>query len=276
MPYVLPQEIIDQVIDQVHNNSPRTLKACSLICRSWTNRSQTHLHHTISIRDSPSGASLAPITLDRYSTPHVADMVRHVDVSLRYPIPQNEYIFLGIWEVISRLRNVRVLSFAGIDWEYAQLDKDQFKDIFRGVTSLELRSCRCELPENFFSFISNFPNLTELSLSDTQWKGEGPFNWAPSKSCVYIPGQRIRKITVDGEDEESLDFLRSISRWLSILSKVTTHDFTLDWRAEYPAEAFSLFLRSLGDSLGRLMINVINETSLDLSKSCSRTHAFML
>ncbi|KAF9651967.1 hypothetical protein BDM02DRAFT_322136 [Thelephora ganbajun] len=49
--YVLPQEIVDLIIDQLQT-SPSTLRSCSLVSRRWTARSQKHLFSRVVIRSN--------------------------------------------------------------------------------------------------------------------------------------------------------------------------------------------------------------------------------
>ncbi|KAF9789282.1 hypothetical protein BJ322DRAFT_530158 [Thelephora terrestris] len=47
----LPQEIIDYIIDLLHNQS-RTLSQCCLVSKSWVPRTRKHLFGTIRFRSS--------------------------------------------------------------------------------------------------------------------------------------------------------------------------------------------------------------------------------
>lgn len=76
----VPQELIDQFIDHLHDDR-KTLKACCMVSRSWKPSSQFHLFCAISVTDSSD--SFAAF-LRAY--PHIAAYIRHLRF---YPAPKN-------------------------------------------------------------------------------------------------------------------------------------------------------------------------------------------
>lgn len=52
MSTILPQELIDSVIDHCHDSRP-TLKTCAVICKAWLSPSRSHLFHTITLHPPP-------------------------------------------------------------------------------------------------------------------------------------------------------------------------------------------------------------------------------
>ncbi|KAF9644811.1 hypothetical protein BDM02DRAFT_3121289 [Thelephora ganbajun] len=48
----LPPELCDHTIDQLRNQ-PKALKACSVVSKLWTPRSQKHIFSTISFNGDP-------------------------------------------------------------------------------------------------------------------------------------------------------------------------------------------------------------------------------
>ena len=49
---MLPPEVCDHIIDQLHDQ-PNALKTCSVVSKSWTSRSRTHIFSTISFNGNP-------------------------------------------------------------------------------------------------------------------------------------------------------------------------------------------------------------------------------
>jgi hypothetical protein len=47
--FILPQELIDNIIDQLHDNRP-TLKSCALVCKSWLPCSRFHIFCHVSLQ----------------------------------------------------------------------------------------------------------------------------------------------------------------------------------------------------------------------------------
>ncbi len=249
----LPPEIWNQIINELYDHH-NALEACSLTCCSWTYHSQTHIHHTIALVCTPNFQG--PFADDRYSTPRVARMVRH----LRLTLLPRVTVFVArpkVWQVLNRLHHVDTLMVCQGSWNYGQPDKVQFVDVFRNVVSLDLFWCDYESPDNFLAFISGFPSLTKLHLFDTFWQGNKSWDWTPSTADP--PGKQIHTFIISGDCEfnEDWDFLRFLAKWFSLLSDVTTHDITLNWRAQFPFEALSLLLCGLGTSLAHLRVNMI-------------------
>lgn len=87
----IPQEIWDKTIDNLQN-SPKTLKSCSLVCRSFAARSQFHIFSTISVHRAPNSdrfkrslqkkwlARLIRLVDNMKSSPHLIPYVHTIDV----------------------------------------------------------------------------------------------------------------------------------------------------------------------------------------------------
>ncbi|KAG7451775.1 uncharacterized protein BT62DRAFT_1070995 [Guyanagaster necrorhizus] len=77
---MLPQEIIDQIIAYLHDDT-QSLRACSTVYRTWTQSSQRHIFHHISIDLQPSSSIVPTFSQSLTSTPHIAECLQHLSVS---------------------------------------------------------------------------------------------------------------------------------------------------------------------------------------------------
>ncbi|PBK93431.1 hypothetical protein ARMGADRAFT_928952, partial [Armillaria gallica] len=76
---MLPQELIDQIIDYLHDDT-QTLRACSTVCRTWTQSSQRHIFCHISIDLQPSSDIVPTFCQSLVSAPHVAQCLQHLSI----------------------------------------------------------------------------------------------------------------------------------------------------------------------------------------------------
>lgn len=94
----LPQELQEYIIDQLRDHKP-SLKACSLIRRSWVDRSYKHLFFSFRLHD---GSGLVDPT-DRYPSQRVTDCVRRITLQ-------------DIWQILTHVQQAdRVTSSESLD-----------------------------------------------------------------------------------------------------------------------------------------------------------------
>ncbi|KAF8480618.1 hypothetical protein JB92DRAFT_2611097, partial [Gautieria morchelliformis] len=73
----LPGELIDQVIDHLHDDSP-SLRACCLTCRAWAPSARFHIFHDIVLSEAERADALA-VHLE--TSPHISPLVRSLTIN---------------------------------------------------------------------------------------------------------------------------------------------------------------------------------------------------
>ena len=166
-PVKLPQELIDQTIDEISSNLD--LKSSSLVSRAWTRRSQKNLFRCITLaptdvelwlsRSEATAASISPWITEFH-------LSGYLDVSISgFPVPWEEpSILMRLIESLasSPIQHLRITRFNMVSFEETTMVRC-FEPIVDSIRSLELRSlCTCTTALTFF--ISMFPNLDDLFL----------------------------------------------------------------------------------------------------------------
>jgi len=188
---VLPQELIDHIIDHVGDRD--SLKACSLVCSQWSARSRKHLFVRVDftsatdperwcacVRPGPSGPSSLVETLvlsDSDSPP-----TSRLPSRLHLPIFPN---------AISHFRSFSALRVLMI-WE-RRMTTDRVSSMFHSfgpslenVTRLTLWHIVIH-PATFAMFINHFPRLDDLSITSISLpRVLGPTGDSHRETCVEI------------------------------------------------------------------------------------------
>ncbi|KAF8529406.1 hypothetical protein JB92DRAFT_2696447, partial [Gautieria morchelliformis] len=73
---MLPGELIDQVIDHLHDDSP-SLRACCITCRAWAPSARFHIFHDIIVPSAKRANALAAIL---ETSPHISPLVRSLTI----------------------------------------------------------------------------------------------------------------------------------------------------------------------------------------------------
>lgn len=154
----LPQELIDGVIDLLHDDLP-TLGACSLSCSAMLHRSRVHKLARMTVRASP---IIGGETIDS----EIAAYIRYLTAIGDYD---------GMWQEIFKCTNLRQLSIGSIHFTSFPQQALACKFPFPVLEKLELYSCSFVGPSspNIAHFICAFPSLASLYIDDTQW----PESW---------------------------------------------------------------------------------------------------
>lgn len=140
----LPSEIIDLIIDHLHDDK-RSLRACSQICRQWRPACQYHLFSRIEI--TPQNIALL-LKILKFQTPppppsSVAQAVHHVGIGVNNTGVQE--LVRGSLPIIFRFPNLRSLSLKWIvslephvedlsalsNLQHVELDRVHFPDLNR-------------------------------------------------------------------------------------------------------------------------------------------------
>ncbi|KAI0790503.1 hypothetical protein C8Q75DRAFT_119860 [Abortiporus biennis] len=172
----LPQELIEMIIDSLRDDKD-ALKATSLLHSSWTHHSQRHLHSSRQVSVSPSKGLGDP---DRYSSPHIANLVQNLKITMKVyspatkskdgqdgsPIPILTFPTEGMWRTISKLQNVTNLTLDGryMCWGLNSTESQTFFNHFRDVTHLTLKKVTFTTIPDCLQMVSSFPNLQDLTF----------------------------------------------------------------------------------------------------------------
>ncbi|KAF8478336.1 hypothetical protein JB92DRAFT_3280461 [Gautieria morchelliformis] len=84
--YILPGEMIDQVIDHLHDDPP-SLRACCLTCRAWAPSARFHIFHDI-VSDAERADGLAE---HLETSPHISPLVRSLTIN-GHPDPMHKML----------------------------------------------------------------------------------------------------------------------------------------------------------------------------------------
>lgn len=145
----LPESVVSMIVANLQAD-PQSLKACSLVSRTWTKESQRHLFHTISI-DSRQSADLwfSP------DTHHLVTHVRSVHLSME--------AIAGTEAGLSRFPSVKTLRISGWCGPQHLLPKGWFP-LDRTVENLELIQPEGTSHE-ILTFLSHFTSLESLYIT---------------------------------------------------------------------------------------------------------------
>ena len=164
----LPSEIVEMIIAHLTHNL-HSLKACSLICRSWYIVAVPHLHHTL--RLSSRGRSDARMGLKPLSKLHELRLMSFVQEIKVY-----EFYLLDPWfvpQAFSRrdlrywaaFANVQTLELSGFQiYHFIPGIERYFQHFSPTLRSIMLHCPRCT-PRQLSHFLSLFSNLDNIWIS---------------------------------------------------------------------------------------------------------------
>ncbi|KAF7354270.1 hypothetical protein MVEN_01115000 [Mycena venus] len=135
---VLPQELIDAILAELAGPAAhRTLKACSLVARSFVTASQRGLFRFLTLTSKTVG-----IVSTRFSDrPHLALYVRdlHVDIHMNTKLYQTP--LLKTFQLLKKVQRLAISSYSWQTWDSWASFSDEFRETF--LSLLKLPSLRC-------------------------------------------------------------------------------------------------------------------------------------
>ncbi len=272
----LPPEIMDSIIDVLHNDH-LSLAACSLACRSWLNRSRYHLHKSVT-HNCDEDPILPP---DFYSSP-AADFVHELDLTMlpdpseafavvksphsppRIKTPMDKRIeesMRNTWRTILRLTQIRKLTLRRFEcWRAKAAQIAAFSEAFAKVTELHLVGGFFICRSHFSSFVSLFPHLTQLHITDVHW----PDSTAPhDQTIVPWKGSALRQLSLESFPGFDPHVVRDLAAWVSSIPPKSLHDFRLSWSSGRDGtEQLPDIFRVCGPSLKHLVLHLGYEAEL--------------
>lgn len=202
----LPQEIVDQIVDEVAldeysaiRDQIRDLKAFSLIASKWLHRSRTYLFRTIELTSDNFPAWCKTVRSG------VGGPSRHVTYIRYKPSWVEAERKIGPLEGLARspshmaaFTNLRILHFVDISLQHANY-LPCFGGLAPVVRELWLEDCQMDINQ-FVSFIRPFTNIARLRLMRPQCTGENKLDSAladllPLKGTLefHQPGKAASK-----------------------------------------------------------------------------------
>ena len=157
MPCSLPPEILDVVIDQLHDYRI-TLKACCLVSKSWVPRAQRHLFAHVEFDDQE---YLFESWVKTFPDPSNSPAHHTRILSVFYLPEASVSMDTGGW--IRAFSNVTHFYFERYYWARYHVPLAPFFGFSPAVKSLRLTSTTSE----FFDLICSFPLLEDLKLIDS-------------------------------------------------------------------------------------------------------------
>ena len=152
----LPQELIDMIVDLSFDDRD-TLKACSLVCKDWVQRSQQHIH--IRFNFDPCIRRFTP----RYTSEEVARYVKIIQVSPSHPADDTR--LPEEWEFLLRFHHVEqaIICWDAMGPSPISLTPS-FLAVFAHTTHLTICAGTVDELEPFYEFLFSFPMMTHLEL----------------------------------------------------------------------------------------------------------------
>jgi len=160
MPH-LPQELIDQIIDDP-SNTLETLCACSRTSSSWLPRSRLNLHNSLRIGLPPTSSNFPRQIGFFLDNPEATTYVKELSIEM-------ETDELGRWPLT--FPNTESLKLSHIIWSRTPPTAQAFLTTqLHSVSSVWLLDVEFDTFKNFTAFLHGFPNLKNLKLTRIRFK----------------------------------------------------------------------------------------------------------
>ncbi|KAF9457934.1 hypothetical protein BDZ94DRAFT_159237 [Collybia nuda] len=175
----LSQEVIDQIIDHLHDHSG-SLGNCALVERNWIPASRYHLFWTVNLhkgslfynsnKNVPRVKRLLKLLNSPYST--ITHDIR--EIALIFSLVDCEYLSYLVLRVTARLPGLRSLIFlpdpADSTWAWCDIESyeitcfdDEVDEFYAGFD--ESLSDWSDLTENFVRIVCSIPHLQQLKAT---------------------------------------------------------------------------------------------------------------
>lgn len=195
-----PQEVVDELIDWVGVSSVGQgdphLRSCSLVARSWVQRSRKHLFHDIELTSAPSISSW--IRNIPPGAGGVSRYVRKLWLGCNWDQWSQRFPSVGHLRSFTRTEELRLTYWCG-----GHATREEVEEAFGGFGP-SVRSLSVSLPRgdagSFLHLLSLFPHLDDLSIW-TSYLDEslGPL----PRNVVTVRG----RLVLDGVQEHFADAL---------------------------------------------------------------------
>lgn len=165
---MLPQELIDSVIDSVADGSDQriTLKACSLVAQAWRDRSQAHLHRVLRI--APRTRQLDRM-IEAYKSPRLAHNIKKLEITTGKAVWKLWSALSTIMPLFDRVKSLEIHQCASDQPSFVAM-QSMLSQWYPEVEELSILACEWPAFEDLANFIGGFSRIRHLSLQDTVWQ----------------------------------------------------------------------------------------------------------
>lgn len=196
-----PQEVIDELIDWIGDSSVGQrdphLRSCSLVARSWVQRSRKHLFHSIELASTSDISNW--ISKIRPGVGGMSGYVRKLWMNCNWDQWSQRFLSVEHLRSFTCVEELRLTY-----WRGGQATKEEVEGAFGGfgpsVRSLSVSLPRGD-PGSFLHLLSLFPHLDDLSIW-TSYLDES-LGLLPPKNAVTVR----RRLVLDGLQEHFADAL---------------------------------------------------------------------
>ncbi|ESK89437.1 hypothetical protein Moror_16156 [Moniliophthora roreri MCA 2997] len=208
----LAQELVDKIIAE-HKDSPRDLKACSLIGRAWVTQTRRpgYLFSTLPHMNDEQLNAFIRFFLDPTSCPFTLQRGCVQKMSLEKPL--HSYEFCGmlptcasastsartrtILDVLGGIDTLDLRVIDAFDWmDYSSTNpRARTLPFFTSLRTLNLRNIRFGSAEHFLDIINSLPSLEILTWQNAKGSAS-PFLVCADKNARLSPRNKLHTITI--------------------------------------------------------------------------------
>ncbi|KAF8886534.1 hypothetical protein BD779DRAFT_615986 [Infundibulicybe gibba] len=265
----IPTEIIDIILDHLHADR-QTLRACSLVCKSWLPTVRHHFPPRITIR--PRNVNeFSDLLSSPYST--LATSIRRLAIQLQGDDPSSffepESPRAECWGSSPSSPGYTACSPLCIPLHpgvLGPMERACLTTGFPNLTELEFQRCTFLSLTEFATLLSALHNLQRLSLSDTEWLNAQ----LPETRQRIPPGLHTLELYLS----HHRDFLTWLLSFPGGLPFETVRLGSAFWRGD-DALMVNRFLRSLGPRLKHLSLSsptYLGEVDLSFNSELRSLH----
>ncbi|KAK0192092.1 hypothetical protein F5146DRAFT_1135834 [Armillaria mellea] len=261
----LPPEIVDTVIDYLHNDKA-ALESCALVCKSWSISSRYHLfdEHGVSVKPSNIHNFLSDISHSHsILKDHLRCLTLRTDFSLG---PSQTFEWRDVTVTLPHLPKLVSLRFHSqtqhIRFPYHVLPHILSPKTLQNITHLEVNRTFIQAAEDIIFLMSLFPKLREAQFSRIHWRHCSLSNSSLSFTFPLLKHLSLSYVRSPGE------VLRCLSRLdpVPLLPRINVGHIDTP---EIPS--VNRYLHILGPSLDMFCVGLKDKysTTLDLSLNSS-------
>ncbi|KAF8489866.1 hypothetical protein JB92DRAFT_1357219 [Gautieria morchelliformis] len=170
--HILPGELIDQVIDHLHDDSP-SLRACCITCRAWVPSARFHIFRNIVL--SAKHADALAVILE--TSPHIFPLVRSLTISgtSEQLHKESDYLDAVIPTIAPKLTKLKTLRFYYVT--LAQQHPNVLSALIHNFSTIQelcIEGGGFNRPRDFATLIVAYPCLECLDVSRIWWRSATP------------------------------------------------------------------------------------------------------
>lgn len=213
MPCILPQELIDHILDELHWQAEDDLRTCAFVCRAWRDSCYRHLFsdllfdYSSDMLGSARGACHSFLEL-LHTSPDLARHVRHVEVCDDRPWFINAAdIFLDAASRFAGLVSLD-LSLCAVSWKDVAVTSNILTTVFALPTLIRISIDDIfDIPLNELFVLFRHSHVRELSLSNLEIVSSSGCSWGHERFPMNL---EVLTLALN-EDYHA----RAFSEWLS-------------------------------------------------------------